>query len=93
MPNGTYGGVRGGVKTPPTRFVQMQQVCCARRVWRSDFQSLWRAGHASALSRRNRIGMILQDWQDCLGCAQRTTLALDVGHGLALVVARPTYKR
>ena len=20
MPNGTYGGVRGGVKTPPTRF-------------------------------------------------------------------------
>ena len=26
-------------------------------------------------------------------CAQRTTLALDVGHGLAAVVARPTYKR
>ena len=28
MPNGTYGGVRGGVKTPPTRFVLNTSVEC-----------------------------------------------------------------
>ena len=46
---------------------------------------------------RSRAGTVLAEFcrisRIVLGCAQRTTLALDVGHGLALVVARPTYKR
>ena len=68
----------------------------------------WRAGHASArvwcgrglacgarsaLSRRNRITGFCRMLRIAWGCAQRTTLALDVGHGLAAVVARPTFKR
>ena len=44
MPNGTYGGVRGGVKTPPTRlFVD------------SKYES---AEHYKALFRANLIAVV-----------------------------------